>query len=278
MKKILLLLLCLLPFLANAQNFHFSARVGIAGYQGDLKAHTVSLSEISFLGSLGMRYDLTEHITARSYFSLTSLRGDDKKGDATTKTRNLNFKSSLFEWEAGAQYNILNPNYSWWIPYVYAGFGIYHFKPSTKDENGAKTFLKPFATEGVDYKLTQFCIPFGIGIDRSLNEDMRVGFEMGYRKLFTDYIDDVSGYYVDESVLLAAKGQKAVDLAYRGDEVGAGPYPPGGTIRGNPKNKDGYFYITFTYTLRFYFDKYKEIAGLPASKRNKKAGCPATRY
>jgi hypothetical protein len=277
MKK-LLLIFSALPLFVSAQNFHFSARVGMAGYQGDLKPKTVSFSQTSFLGSLGVRYDLTERITARSYFSLTSLRGDDKKGTATNQTRNLNFKTSLFEWEAGVQYNILDPNYSWWIPYVYAGFGIYHFNPYTKDENGAKTFLKPLATEGTDYKLTQFCIPFGIGVDRSLNEDMRVGFEMGYRKLFTDHIDDVSGYYVDQATLLAAKGQKSVDLAYRGDEVGAGPYPPAGTVRGNPKNKDGYFYIGFTYTLRFYFDKYKEIAGLPAYKRNKRAGCPSTRY
>jgi len=33
-----------------------------------------------------------------------------------------------------------------------------------------------------------------------------------------------------------------------------------------------------TYTVRYFFDKYKQIAGLPAYKRDKKAGCPATRY
>jgi len=106
---------------------------------------------------------------------------------------------------------------------------------------------------------------------------MKVGMELGYRKLFTDYLDDVSDVYTDESALLAARGQKAVDLAYRGDEVGAGPYPGAKVTRGNPKSKDGYFYVALTFTLRFYFDKYKQTSGLPSYKKDKRVGCPASR-
>jgi hypothetical protein len=284
MKK-LILAFYFLPVFAIAQNFHFSTRLGLAGYQGDLTKSSFSLSGLRFMGSLGARYDLTEKIALRSYLTLTGLKGDDKKGTASMKTRNLNFRSGIFEWEAGAQYSFLNPNESWWIPYAYTGIGIFHFKPTTKDINGNKVSLQPLSTEGQGfitgvkkYKLTQFFIPFGFGIERSLNEDMRVGLEMGYRFLFTDYVDDVSTQYVDQAALLAARGQQAVDLAYRGHEVGAGTYPPAGTVRGNPDSKDGYYYIAFTYTVRYFFDKYKEIAGLPAYKKNKKAGCPATRY
>lgn len=284
MKK-LLLASCFLPLHAMAQNFHFSARMGIAGYQGDLKAKTLSLKGAGLLGSIGARYDLTEHIAVRSYISLTSLKADDKNGNSRMRSRNLNFKTGIFDWEATAQYSILNPNDSWWIPYAYLGIGIFHFKPHTKDENGDKVFLQPLSTEGQGfiagvkkYKLTQFSIPVGIGVERSLNDDMRVGLEIGYRKIFTDYLDDVSNDYVDQAALLAARGQRAVDLAYRGDEVNAGPYPAGGITRGNPKYKDGYYYIALTYTVRYFFDKYKQIAGLPAYHKNKKVGCPATRY
>jgi hypothetical protein len=284
MKK-LILAFCCLPLLATAQNFHFSARLGVAGYQGDLTKSSLSLSGLKFMGSLGARYDLSEHLALRSYLTLTGLKGDDKKGTAGMKSRNLNFRTGIFEWEGGAQYSILNPNDSWWIPYVFAGVGVFHFKPTTKDINGNKVSLQPLSTEGQGfiagvkkYKLTQFNIPFGFGIERSLNEDMRVGLEFGYRFLFTDYLDDVSTEYVDQAALLAAKGQAAVDLAYRGDEVGAGPYPPAGTLRGSAKSKDGYYYIAVTYTVRYFFDKYKEIAGLPAYKKSKKVGCPATRY
>lgn len=284
MKK-LLLAFCSLPLLASAQNFHFSARLGAANSQGDLKAKTVSLSQAKLMFSLGARYDLSEHVMARSYLTLTSLQADDKKGTAFMKLRNLNFQSKIFEWEITGQYSFFSLNERWWTPYVYAGIGLFHFNPYTKDTAGNKTFLKPLSTEGQgfqpgvkEYKLWQLNIPFGIGAEYSLNEDMRVGIEMGYRKLFTDHLDDVSGNYVDQSKLLTARGQTAVDLAYRGDEVGAGPYPSPEVLRGKPKKNDGYYYIAVTYTVRYFFDKYKQIAGLPGGKRDKKVGCPATRY
>ena len=95
--------------------------------------------------------------------------------------------------------------------------------------------------------------------------------------LFTDHLDDVSGHYVDQAALFGAKGQKAVDLAYRGDEVGAGPYPSSVVSRGNTDHKDGYYYIALTYTVRYFFDKYKQIVGLPSGKKQKRVGCPASR-
>lgn len=285
MKK-LLLLFCSVPVLATAQNFHFSARFGLSGYQGDLKARGISLSQTNLLGSLGARYDLSEHIAARTYFTYTNLQGDDKKGTASMQQRNLNFKTSLFDWELTGQYNLFSLNDKWWTPYVFAGVGLFHFNPYTKDPAGNRVFLKPLSTEGQgfmqgakDYKLTQFSLPFGFGADYSLNEDMRIGLEFGYRKLFTDYLDDVSTNYVDQAALLAAKGQTAVDLAWRGDEVNrTASYPAGGTVRGNPDKKDGYYYVALTYTVRYFFDKYKQINGIPSGKRDKKVGCPATRY
>lgn len=283
MKKLLYLLI-LLPVLGNAQNFHFSGRLGLAGYQGDLKAHSVSLSQSKLMGSIGARYDLSEHLSARTYFTLGALRADDKKGTASMKQRNLNFQSKLFDWELTGQYNLFSLNDRWWTPYVFAGIGLYHFKPYTTDADDNKQFLKPLSTEGQsfaqgakEYKLTQFNIPLGIGIDYPLNEDMRIGLEFGYRKVFTDYLDDVSSAYVDQQSLLNARGQAAVDLAWRGDEVGSGAYPPAGTLRGNSNNKDGYYYVAVTYTVRYFFDKYKEIVGLPSGRKEKRVGCPATR-
>lgn len=278
-------LLCCLPLATAAQNFHFSARLGIANYQGDLQAKRVTFKQAKFLGSLGAQYDLSEHFTARTYFTLSSLQADDKKGTSTMQMRNLNFSTKLFEWELGVQYNILSLNNSWFTPYVFAGVGLYHFKPYTHAEDGTKTFLQPLSTEGQgivagkkEYKLTQFNIPLGIGATYAISEDIRVGLELGYRKLFTDYLDDVSSEYVDQGVLLAARGQAAVDLAYRGDEVGAGTYPAAKTNRGGANEKDGYYYMALTVTVRSFIDQYKRIAGLPSYHRDKKVGCPATRF
>ncbi|MGH2648484.1 MAG: hypothetical protein ACRDE8_12985 [Ginsengibacter sp.] len=284
MKK-LFLAFCFLPFITTAQNFHFAGRIGLAGYQGDLKEKSVSLSQAKLMGSLGVQYDLNEHITARSYVTLASLHADDKKGNAAMQQRNLNYSSKIADWELTGQYSFLNLNEHWWTPYTFAGVGIYHFNPYTKDTSGKKYFLQPLSTEGEgfvpgtkNYKLTQFSVPIGFGAVYAVNEDERIGIELGYRKIFTDYLDDVSNAYVDEASLLNARGAKAVELAYRGNEVHASPYPAAGVNRGNPNNKDGYYYIAITYTIRYFFDKYKKIAGiLPGGKKSKRVGCPASR-
>jgi hypothetical protein len=283
MRKLLIIFLCL-PAFAGAQNFHFGARLGLAGYQGDLKAHSITFSQTHILGSIGVQYDLTEHFSARSYLTLTGLRADDKKGTPSMQERNLNFKTKLFEWEATAQYDIFSLNDKWWTPYVFAGIGIYHYNPWTKDSAGNKVYLKPLSTEGEgfmpgvsNYKITGLSIPVGFGFNYALNEDMRLGLEFGYRKVFTDYLDDVSTNYVDKSALLAARGQIAVDLAWRGDEYNGAPYPAGGRERGHANQKDGYYFIAITYTVRYFFDKYKQIVGLPSGRKEKKVGCPANR-
>ncbi|HEX6334247.1 MAG TPA: DUF6089 family protein [Flavisolibacter sp.] len=283
MKKLLYTLL-FLPVVASSQNFHFSGRFGLAGYQGDLKEHSVTLSQSKLFGSVGARYDLSERFTARSYFSYTTLQADDKKGTATMQQRNLNFKTRILDLELTAQYNIFSLNYRWWTPYVFAGVGAFRFNPYTNDAADNRVFLQPLSTEGQGfepgrskYSRVQISIPLGFGADYALNEDVRVGLEFGYRKLFTDYLDDVSTTYVDPTNLLAARGATAVDLAWRGDEYNGAPYPESGTIRGNSKNKDAFYYVALTFTFRHYFDKYKMTSGIPGGKRDKRVGCPASR-
>ncbi len=94
-----------------------------------------------------------------------------------------------------------------------------------------RVYLKPLSTEGEGlpgypdrkpYSLTQLAIPFGGGVKFAITNDWHIGLEVGLRKLFTDYLDDVSSTYADPNDLLTAKGQLAVDLSYRGDEVVGG--------------------------------------------------------
>ncbi len=279
MKKFVILLCCL-PYAALAQDIYITAKAGLANYQGELQASSITFSQAKFLGSLGLRYDISEHFAARTSFTLTSLQADDKKGNAAMQARNLNFKTSLFDWELTGQYNIFSLNDKWWTPYVFAGVSLYHFNPYTHTNAGAKTYLQPLSTEGEGivpgvqrYSLTQVAIPIGVGFDYALNEDIRLGLEFSYHKLFTDYLDDVSGVYADPTVLLHAKGQTAVDLAWRG----TGTYPTGAD-RGNSGSKDAWYYFGFTVTVRSFIDEYKRIAGLPSYRKDKKVGCPVSRY
>jgi hypothetical protein len=174
---------------------------------------------------------------------LGKVSADDKYG--RNKERNLNFSSQVSEGSLDVQYLITPLDQHVFTPYIFAGIAIYHYDPYTFDSAGTKYYLKPLSTEGEgfvsgrnDYSLTQFSIPFGVGLKMPLSDDINVGFEIGYRKLFNDYVDDVSTDFVDENVLLANRGAKAVELSYRGDELKGGvqTYPAAGVQRGNPSS------------------------------------------
>ncbi len=67
------------------------------------------------------------------------------------------------------------------------------------------------------------------------------------------------------------KGPKAVELAYRGNELKNGSsYPAGNTIRGGAKNKDWYYLTGLTASFRL------GNGGLGGGGgRHSKVGCPA---
>ena len=267
--------------LSFSQNLHVGIKGGFANYQGDLQENRLSLKQARSAISLGLRYDLSPRLIARTYFTYAKLASADSNNRSTfLQARNLSFQTNIFEGELGLQYQLRDLNDYWWTPYVFAGVGFFHYKPFTFDELDNKVFLQPLSTEGQGfvagespYKLTQLAIPVGIGAEYALNEDMRVGLEIGYRVMFTDYLDDVSGRYIDQALLLANRGQQAVDLAYRGK----GTYPAAGEQRGNASNNDAYYYVQLTFTIRPFVDWYARTSGFASFKKNKKVGCPANR-
>lgn len=146
-------------------------------------------------------------------------------------------------------------------PYIYGGIAVFHFNPWTTDNAGAKTYLKPLSTEGQGlsqypeqkgYNLTQIALPFGVGLKYAVSDVFSIGIEFSQRKTFTDYIDDVSTYYIDKNVLLQAKGPKSVELAYRGGQspVGSPLYPAHGEQRGTPSEMDWYYLIGITTEIK----------------------------
>ena len=68
--------------------------------------------------------------------------------------------------------------------------------------------LQSLGTEGQEteanssekYNLNSIAIPFGIGYKNNLNE-IALSIEWIWRTTATDYIDDVSGYYVNTNLL-----------------------------------------------------------------------------
>ncbi|HLG39312.1 MAG TPA: DUF6089 family protein, partial [Chitinophagaceae bacterium] len=170
--------------------------------------------------------------------------------------------SSIKEAYAGLEYNLLDISKTRFTPYIYGGIAVFHFNPWAYDNDGNKTYLQPLSTEGQGladfptqkpYKLTQFAIPFGAGFKYALNDNINIGIEFSQRKTFTDYLDDVSSFYVDDGKLLAAKGPKAVEMAYRGlsnPNASAG-YPSHGEQRGTPSEMDWYYFTGINIEMKF---------------------------
>ena len=122
------------------------------------------------------------------------------------------------------------------------------------------------------YNLTEFAVPFGIGIKYAINDNINIGFELSQRKTFTDYLDDVSSHYVDYEKLLAAKGPKAVEMAYRGIPASASgaTYPANGEQRGTPSEMDWYYFSGLNIEI-----KLNALSHLfNGTKRNYHQGCP----
>jgi len=256
MRKLLLLsMLC--PVVAiSQQRFHVTLFGGLSNYAGDLQDHKFTLQQSNFAFGAGIKYDFTPNIALRLAYNHGTIGGDDKKSsDPLLKDRNLSFTSRINEGSLLVEYTVLNMEDHTISPFIYSGLTVFHFNPYAYDSVGNKVFLKPLSTEGqgfVDgrkpYSLTQFAIPVGIGLKFRINENTVLAYELSARKTFTDYLDDVSTTYVDQFTLAQARGTKAVDMAFRSDELKNGntTYPDDGSVRGGPKYKDWYYFTGFT--------------------------------
>ena len=263
---------CILLASLHAQNLHLNASFGMTNYSGDLQVKRYTFQQSHPALGLGLSYEVSEKFFIRSQFMLGKVSGNDKFNPLTA-IRNLNFSSSLTEVQLTAEYYLRDMTEYAVSPYLFAGIAGYHFNPYTNDSTGKKYFLQPLATEGQGfvqnrqpYKLTQFAIPFGGGLKLALSENIRVGVEFGMRKLSTDYLDDVSTTYADPNALLANKGSKSVEFAYRTNELKVNnPYPTGEN-RGSAKYKDWYYFTGVTTTIR--------LGSNGGSRPHLRVGCP----
>jgi hypothetical protein len=99
------------------------------------------------------------------------------------------------------------------------------------------------------YKLNQINIPLGFGLLFELSPNFNLRLEYINRILFTDYLDDVHGRYIDPSLFSKyLSGSNLANALILNNRVRADAVPNlttarPGEIRGNPLNKDSYFTI-----------------------------------
>lgn len=266
----------------------FGITVGASNYIGDL-SKLVAIKETHPMGGLICRFNYSDFITLRGTAAYGRISGNDANysSDAYRHRRNLSFRSNIIEFSGTIEWNILgfgetqrfNPS----SPYLFAGFGVFKFNPLAKftyhpeadlanDPTGATPVhdpilkqydgqwieLQPLGTEGQEttkfndrkrYPLTQLSIPFGVGYKKQFNDVWAWGLELGMRKTFTDYLDDVSKDYVDEQIVGGNNGFLAAALKDRAAEVGQKKFD-NGEARGAKSSKDWYFFLNFTITRK----------------------------
>ena len=174
--------------------------------------------------------------------------------------RNLNFRTSITEVSLVTEWHPLFLFITWegkdvepprYSPYILAGVGFFSFNPQGQLGN-RWVDLQPLRTEGQGfseypdrkvYKLQQMSIPLGIGIKYELTPLLNVRGEFVYRKLFTDYLDDVSTSYIDPALFQNyLSGSTLRDaLAMNDRQLINKNGPQGGAKRGSPSQKDAFF-------------------------------------
>ena len=254
--------LLLIGSAAFSQRIHVGIFGGLSAYSGDLTDKIFPKKVTNGAIGITANYELMEQVMIRGGFTYTIVGGADRfSDDDSLIARNLAFETKITEFSLLGEYYFFNLSEQKFSPYLFAGMAVFHFNPYDFNGSTQKIFLKPLSTEGEGlsqypdrkaYSLTQLALPFGGGIKYAINDNLRIGLEMGLRKLFTDYLDDVSTTYVDPNDLLAAKGQLAVDMSYRGDELpGGNPnYPAKGAQRGGSNHKDWYYMLGLHLTYR----------------------------
>lgn len=145
-------------------------------------------------------------------------------------------------------------------PYIAGGLGFFHYQPySTVGASPRYVPIYNLKLEGQgfgddfppDYKLWSLCLPLSIGYRWDMGQHLNLGLEFTYRMTFTDYLDGVSGEYIDPAEyakhLEPKDAAMAAQVADKGYYLGLQQKNAPGNLRGNPSNNDGYSTISMVF-------------------------------
>ncbi len=269
----------------NSQRLSLIGSVGASNYRGDLSTNYTPPFGVAF--GFGATYDIDARWRLRCNFNNLNVQADDVLSpNAGLSDRALNFKTNISEFALLGEYDLLDYEYNRIIPYIFGGAAVYHFDPHPLHPitQYGDVNLHSLGTEGQlisglpgvkgnysdnVYNLTQLNVQLGAGVRYEINDDISLGLEVNLRKLFTDYLDDVSGpHYVPPSDWKAAKNyytslglkgkadlDKTVEAeayAFRGviglskfSEANANSFP-----RGNPNKNDAFYSVQLRLNIR----------------------------
>jgi hypothetical protein len=273
MKTHLSIILLLLTGTSCLAQFRWDAgiKAGVSNYLGDIGGNERTrrdfLNDIKLgetRASLGtfIRYRIARDISVLASYNYGRIEGDDKlSSNIGRHYRNLNFRNDIHELAVEGHYyfytlNDLGRTYLFennFRTYVGVGAAAFYHDPKTF-YNGSWVDLRPLKTEGESKPYSKVClaIPMSMGFYFTFKKSYRIGWEICWRKTFTDYLDDVSGRYASPKAL---SSPLAIELANRTGAL----HPPlaladnyvSGSKRGDPANDDAYIFSTINLSYVF---------------------------
>ncbi len=255
-------LLSTLTLFAQPQQYQeYGFWLGSSNYFGDLN-NEYGFQGLRPAGGAFYKYSVGPYIAFKGGLSLGNVAYKDSNSENPfPERRNLSFRSRIVEASAHVEFNftkyIPGSKNHFFTPYLSLGISVFNFKPQTQFE-GTWYNLRDLGTEGQQnsdftgmqpYKLTQPAIPIGVGLKYWVHDRWNVGMEANYRFTFTDYLDDVSGTYVNPNVI----GALAATLADRSTEIqGPAIGTENGRQRGDSVSNDAYLFIGIFVTYTIY--------------------------
>ncbi len=255
-KRLIILTIALFSYASAFSQYIPSSEIGVflggSYYIGDLNPYK-HFYNIKPAGGIVFRRNLNQRYSVRGNLLYGNVGASDADAlSVNQRNRNLSFKSSIIELGGVVELNYfkydIGSKRTPATPYMFVGLTYFKMNPKGKlDDTWYE--LQPLGTEGPDksYKLNQIAIPFGVGLKTNLGSSIGLQIEWGFRKTYTDYLDDVSTTYADPTTLSPIAAQ----LANQSNaQEGLGDNNTG-LQRGNSQTKDWYVFtgIMITYRL-----------------------------
>lgn len=276
-KKIIIILLSVgTSCLTEAQSFfswqqndrYFSIYLGtgVTGYIGELTNKRPLVNNPSHF-NFGLESRLYTKISTRIQITRYKINGSDSNApdSSANRQRNLSFTSTNWEFVLQGVYYFHKYSGKYhtrkqYEPYLAFGAGITTFNPKTKFK-GISYKLRDFKTEGIAYRKFTYILPLNFGVKAKLNEFINLTVDLGFRFTFTDYLDDVSGYFIQhpEPSISASLANRSNEISIVNQKAFDG-YMPGGQ-RGNNNKYDTYFLINFYIECYLPRDLFKRNIG-----------------
>lgn len=233
---------------AQMRGWEAGGFVGGANYFGDLNTN-FRVNRIQLAGGAAARFNFNDRLALRLGVHAGRIEAYDS--DATNifeKSRNLSFRSPIADAAFQLEFNFMPYIHGhreyFYSPYMFTGPAVFFFNPRAKLD-GTWYDLREQGTEGQfrgeEYSAIQGAIAYGFGFKMDLSYRWSMNFELSARRIFTDYLDDVSGVYPDSRDLRNLRGETAVALSDRSSEPKIGS---AGRQRGNGKKNDAYVFLT----------------------------------